>query len=88
MGIQNIDFIADVIDPGGFLKQPIHEPFDAAKEKMNEWIERNDVEIVNIETVVLPSLHSPHEEGSEDVAVHVSGGMIVVYSQFVRLWYR
>ena len=88
MQIQNVDFVAEQTSAPGFLKAATHESFGDARNKMNDWLARNDVEIISVETVVLPSLHSPHEEGSEDVAVHVKPEFGINYNQFIRVWFK
>ena len=88
MRINSIDFVAEQLRRGALFQAATHESFSAAKAKMNEWLSRNEVEIVNVETVVLPSLHSPREEGSEDVAINVNAEFLTTFSQFIRVWYR
>ena len=47
---------------------------------------RNRLDIVTVETVVLPNLWD--EEGSEDPEITTSGDMMSTWHQFVRVWYR
>jgi len=88
MIIESIDFVAEETDAEAFFKASTHESFSAAKSKMNAWLSTDNVEVINVETVVLPSLHSPHEEGSEDVAINVKSEFVTTYSQFIRVWYK
>jgi hypothetical protein len=55
----------------------------------NQWILRHPgVNVINVETVVLPGIHSDKEEGSEDPELLVStGGMPQSWHQFIRVWY-
>ena len=66
----------------------IYEDFAAAAVAASEWIERNQIELVNIETVVLPNMHSQSEEGTVDGSLHTSGERHASWHQFVRVWYR
>ena len=52
----------------------------------NAWIERNQINVVNIETVVLPEMWS--EEGTTDVHLTTSGDMMSSWYQFIRIWYK
>ncbi|NJN77876.1 MAG: hypothetical protein HC803_05720 [Saprospiraceae bacterium] len=57
-------------------------------ERMNEWIRKNEqYEIINIETVVLPNMHSKSEGGSTDSELSFAEFRPVWY-QFFRVWYR
>jgi hypothetical protein len=70
-----------------FLLTPAeYESFEAAEAAVNAWLEQERVEIVNIETVVLPNLW--REEGSEDPALRTSGDFVSSWHQFIRVWYR
>ena len=55
-------------------------------EAVNAWVDAEGIEVVNVETVVLPNMHD--EEGSEDAALHTSGDLPSVWHQFVRVWHR
>ena len=83
MRINSIDFVAEQLRRGALFQAATHESFSAAKAKMNEWLSRNEVEIVNVETVVLPSLHSPREEGSEDVALSNAHKMALALLEYL-----
>ena len=51
-------------------------------------IDRSVVDVVNVETVVLPNIWSQYEEGTTDPALHTSGDMASQWNQFIRVWYR
>lgn len=55
----------------------------------NQWmVSHPQIELINIETVVLPSLHSPKEEGSEDPELIISSNSsLQAWHQFIRVWY-
>lgn len=82
------DFHPDQLEPGGFFKVAKWEPFEAAMKRANEWVEEHEVEVINIETVVLPNIYSPGEEGSEDAKLHTSGEYGSGWYQVLRVWFR
>ncbi|MEM7659340.1 MAG: hypothetical protein AAF399_24685, partial [Bacteroidota bacterium] len=55
----------------------------------NTWlVNQSNIDLVNVETVVLPSIHVDKEEGSEDpeLIAH-TGGYPQAWHQFIRVWY-
>ena len=82
------DFVPKVIKPGGFLSNATYETLDDALRAANEWISKDKVDIVNIETVVLPNMHTSNAEGSNDVGLDVGGESDSTWHQFIRVWYR
>lgn len=70
------DFAPRQTRPAGFLALPQQsEIFDAAVAEANAWIEQAGVEVVTIETVVLPIRGT-------------TGDFQSTWHQFVRVWYR
>jgi len=82
------DFTPAVTNPGGLFKMPTLEELSAAVTRANEWVAANHIQVVNIETVVLPNIHFPGEEGSTDTLLHTSGDMASRWHQFIRVWYQ
>ena len=82
------DFVPQIIQQPGFFQPGEYESLDEALTLANEWIEATGVEVVNVETVVLPNIWSQYEEGSTDTALPTSGEMASHWHQFVRVWYR
>lgn len=54
---------------------------------INAWIASEGIDVVNIETVVLPSLFSPQEDGTTDDS-HLRAYNVTDWHQVVRVWYR
>ncbi len=48
---------------------------------------KNQVKLLNLETVVLPNTWSPHEEGSNDSSLGTAGEFPSLWHQFVRVWF-
>jgi len=86
--IQNKDFAPKITRKGSFFRSTEMENFQDVKDQMNKWIAENDPEIINVETVVLPNIHDPEEEGSEDTMLGADGQNVSAWYQFIRVWYR
>jgi hypothetical protein len=82
------DFIPLRTAPPGFLKPAEYEPFAAALADANEWIKENEIRVLNVETVVLPNIWSPYEEGTHDPALGTSGDSPSFWYQVIRVWYE
>jgi hypothetical protein len=82
------DFVPQMTAPGGFLTPAEYESFDRALEAANAWIKENDLRVMNIETVVLPNIWSPQEQGSGDTSLRTSGDFLSNWHQFIRVWYQ
>lgn len=78
------DFAPQIIKSGFFSRT--FESFDAAVAAANEWIAHNGIDVVNIETVVLPEMWG--EDGTTDTDLTTSGDMMNTWHQFIRVWYR
>ncbi|MEO1085862.1 MAG: hypothetical protein AAFY88_16615 [Acidobacteriota bacterium] len=65
-----------------------YEPLGRALARLNRWVEKSGVEVVNVETVVLPNMHRRHEEGTIDPMLSVNGEYYARWHQFLRVWYR
>ena len=81
------DFEPKIVKSGGMLSSNVYESMEDVMVKVNALITRRGVELVNIETVVLPNIHADGEEGTRDPDLPVFGGM-GEWNQFIRVWYR
>jgi hypothetical protein len=75
------------IEKQGFFKTTYESVQDCLR-RANEWIQRENPDVINIETVVLPNLWDGGEEGTEDPELTASGEMFSSWHQFVRVWYK
>ena len=75
---------------GGILRSDRYESFDSAVAAARAWIEEAKVDLVSLETVVLPNIWSGDEEGTTDASVETAQAMTSVneWNQFLRVWYR
>jgi hypothetical protein len=86
--LQFQDFVPKMIAAPAFLRSAEFESFEAALAAANHWLHQNQIEIVHIETVVLPNIWSRYEEGSTDTELGTSGESPSHWHQFIRIWYR
>jgi hypothetical protein len=75
---------------GGLLHSDRYEPFDNAVATAEAWISQAKVELISLETVVLPNIWSRDEQGTSDASVETEQAMTSVneWNQFLRVWYR
>lgn len=83
------DFAPHVIKRG-LLHSDDYENFDAAVAAANAWIVAANIEIMNVETVVLPNISPDRSEGTIDGRVETEEAMTSIneWYQFVRVWYH
>ncbi|MBX3438238.1 MAG: hypothetical protein KF861_12155 [Planctomycetaceae bacterium] len=65
-----------------WLKGIQTDSFDSAIEAANEWIVRESIDVLNVETIVLPI------GMDNDTEVPTVGSLAVANRQFIRVWYR
>jgi hypothetical protein len=82
------DFIPRQLSGVGVFKVAEYESFDAAVVAANHWIVEHAIEVIQLETVVLPNIWSKYEEGTLDASIGTSGGMTAHWHQFLRVWHR
>lgn len=78
------DFAPKLVKSGFFSRE--FESFEAALAGANGWIADNGIDVVNIETVVLPQIW--REDGTTDVDLRVGGETSCTWHQFIRVWYE
>lgn len=86
--IEYIDFVPEKLTPSRPLGEPDFETLRDCLDRANAWIAEQGADVVNVETVVLPQLHDPNEEGSEDVNLRQNDDYVTPWNQFLRVWYR
>lgn len=63
-----------------------YPPLTKLLPEINRWIDTNKIDVMNIETVVIPNLDS--EDGSHDTSLSTSGEMSSTWFQIIRVWYQ
>ena len=81
------DFAPQQTTPGGLLALPEYEMFDGAVQTANAWIEQQGVQVLNVETVVLPNMWHSGEGGTGDTSLRTRDDFSSDWYQFVRVWY-
>ncbi len=82
------DFVPEELTKAGFFTSATLEKFNDTLNRANHWIETQNIELINIETVILPNIHQSDEEGSSDTEIRTSGEMSSYWNQFIRVWYK
>ena len=88
MPIQFKDFVPRKVAEAGLFKPAEFESFDEAVKAASRWVKENDVQLINVETVLLPNIWSHFENGTADSSLGTSGDSPSHWHQFVRCWYR
>ena len=67
-----------------------YEDFDAAVAAATKWLRAQSIEVINVETVVLPNLWDEGEDGTTDGGLTSQNHACYTteWHQFVRVWYR
>ncbi|MDA3959306.1 MAG: hypothetical protein PF961_00845 [Planctomycetota bacterium] len=83
-----LDFEPRQLEAPGLFKGARMEDLDTVLADLNAWVAKNGAEVISIETVVLPNIHRPHENGTADPSLLTNGDLASTWHQFFRLWYR
>jgi hypothetical protein len=82
------DFVPKMLSAGGIFSSSEFEDFAAALKAANQWITDKQIDVVNIETVVLPNVWSAREKGPRDPELRIPPNTTADWNQFIRVWYR
>ncbi|MCZ7648164.1 MAG: hypothetical protein M5U26_23385 [Planctomycetota bacterium] len=82
------DFFPRQVKAPGVFSPGRWQPFEKAVQEANRWIESQGVEVINVETVLLPNIYDADEGGSEDASLRTSGKTQTDWYQVVRVWFR
>ena len=84
MAIAFKDFFPQVIR-SRFLSSD-YEAFPAVVNRANEWIASSGVQVLNVETLVLPNVSNETE--AQQTNIRTSGEMSSYWRQILRVWYE
>ena len=84
MAIAFKDFFPAVLKRG-FLSSE-YELFPAVVQQANEWIATSGVQVLNVETLVLPNVSD--EDEAQQTNIRTSGEMSSYWRQILRVWYE
>ncbi len=79
--IDQRDFIPKTLS-NHWLKGIQTESFDAAIAAANDWIAAENIDVINVETIVMPIAEDDATETASITGVPIS------LRQFIRVWYR
>lgn len=89
------DFAPRITEWGPFGGASEYESFSEIVSAVNQWIESTTIQVINVETVVLPDRIEGTDDGDYGVTtsnafypVMISQGLAIKYFQCVRVWYR
>ena len=81
------DFAPGVVEKGSFFRGSKVESLKEVVATAKHWAKTNSVEVINIETVLLPVTSKDPAESFERTAISVELGM-AEWTQIVRVWFR
>lgn len=84
MAIAFIDFFPQVTR-SGFLSNE-YESFQQVVDRANGWMASSGVQVLNVETLVLPNVSNETE--AMQTNIRTSGEMSSYWRQILRVWYE
>lgn len=84
MAIAFKDFFPTVLKRG-FISSEF-EPFGEVVQRANEWIASAGVQVLNVETLILPNVGN--EAGAQQTNIRTSGEVSSYWRQMLRVWYE
>jgi len=82
------DFVPELLETGKFFSHAEYETFGSAVRRAGDWMSQPMINVVNVETVVLPNIHDRYENGSADISLRTKGDASSTWHQIVRVWYQ
>ncbi|MFK7801228.1 MAG: hypothetical protein AB8G95_06335 [Anaerolineae bacterium] len=86
--IQYKDFFPNVTNSSLLGIVRAADSFDAVVKVANNWAASTPVEVVNIETVLIPQYHVVKESPKSQEGVYTEGHNPTHWYQGIRIWYR
>ena len=80
------DFVPTRLSSAGVFRNAKYESLDQVLQRLNAWIAEEEPRLHNLETVVLPNIHTRNEEGSTDTELS-DASTLSTWHQFFRVWY-
>mgnify|MGYP001801668930 CR=1 FL=1 len=83
------DFVPEVTSGPNIFGKREMEALKETQIKMNEWLKTEpNLKVLSIETLLLPNIHNPSEEGSEDPELKIPYNQTGRWYQIFRVWYK
>lgn len=84
MAIAFKDFFPTVVRSGFASNE--YETFPSVANRASEWIAASGVQVLNVETLVLPNVSNEAE--AQQTNIRTSGEMSSYWRQILRIWYE
>ena len=85
MVIRFKDFLPEIKKQGWFSNE--YATLEETLEKANLWVTQNNVQVLNVETVVLPNLeHRPYQ--TKETKMETFSQVNSYWYQVIRVWYQ
>jgi len=83
------DFNIKVTKSAGMLSDPEFEPLAETMLRLNGWIEKNEIIVLNVETLLMPNIYKGYSNRtSSSGAYKVLGDESTWWYQIYRVWYQ
>jgi len=84
------DFSINVLKKKTILNYPEFEPLEETLLRLNNWIEENEIMVLNVETLMMPNIFegSSKRTSSKGAYKTTSGGEKSWWYQIFRVWYQ
>jgi hypothetical protein len=80
------DFTPRRLEAGSLFHREHYQSLDDALEAANSFLAEHKIKPLHVETVVLPNLWRPHEDGTHDASLY-AGETVNNWNQFIRVWW-
>jgi hypothetical protein len=82
------DFAPRQLTSAGMLKQATFESLDETLTAANDWIQANALDVLNVETIIMPNNYSAKRHGTADAEMITQSEFAIAWNKFIRVWYR
>lgn len=85
----NVKDFTPIKSKGTLFKSGRVQALQEVIQEANAWMRaQNTIEVISVETVVLPNIHEKDEEGSMDTELYTGGDSPSNWYQLIRVWYK
>ena len=82
------DFAPRQLTSAGLMKQATFESLDETLAAANAWIQANAVDVLNVETVIMPNNYAAKRHGTAEAEMITQSDFAIAWDQFIRVWYH
>jgi len=77
-----------IIEEGGWLSDPVSENVKETLLRINQWVEENELIVLNVETLLFPELKSTSQGTGSSIFETEDGESRTAFYQVFRVWYK